>query len=157
MKKQMLHIGDLSPNFNAYIDNGNNITLNEFQGKNVVLYFYPKDETPGCTVEAKEFSEFIQYFHKINTMILGVSKDSVESHDKFIKNNNLLFNLISDVEQSICNKYDVIKEKKMFGKTYLGIERSTFLIDKDGYIKYIWRNVKVMGHVQNVLEEAKKI
>ena len=131
--------------------------MEELQGKNVVLYFYPKDDTPGCTIEAQDFSKKIADFEKLDCIILGVSKDSLNSHCKFVEKYKLAFNLLVDESGEICKQYDVIKEKSTFGKKYFGIERSTFLIDKTGKIAEIWRSVKVNGHVEEVLEKLEKI
>lgn len=148
-----LKIGDSAPQFSAQSDEELEISLSELKGKNVVLYFYPKDSTPGCTIEAQDFTKKIKEFEKQDCIILGVSKDSLKSHCKFIEKYNLAFNLLLDEEGEICEKYGVIKEKSMFGKKYMGIDRSTFLIDKIGKIAKIWRSVKVKGHVDEVLQE----
>jgi len=152
-----IEIDKIAPSFNLPCDDGTNIDLSELRGKNVVLYFYPKDDTPGCTIEAQDFSKNIEEFKKLDTVILGVSKDSIKKHCKFIEKYDLSFNLISDEEVTLCNSYGVIKEKSMFGKKYLGIDRSTFIIDKKGNIAKIFRSVKVNGHVEKVLESIKEI
>lgn len=152
-----LEISDKALNFQVENDLGEIVKLSDFKGKNVVLYFYPKDDTPGCTIEAQDFSSKAKDFAKFDAVILGVSKDSIKSHCKFIEKYKLNFNLLSDKDAKICELYDVLKEKSMFGKKYLGIERTTFLIDKIGKIAKIWRQVKVKGHVEEVLEELKKI
>lgn len=149
MKK--LEVGKAAPLFSSNSDEGE-IALAELKGKNVVLYFYPKDDTPGCTIEAQDFSKKIKEFEKLDCIVLGVSKDSVKSHCNFIEKYNLAFNLLSDTDGEICAKYGVIKEKSMFGKKYFGIDRSTFLIDKLGKIVRIWNSVKVNGHVEEVLQ-----
>lgn len=145
-----LLVGDKAPDFSLPSDGGKTISLSALKGKNVVLYFYPKDDTPGCTVEAKDFRDTIKDFEKLNTVILGVSKDSVDSHDAFKKKYCLPFALIS-ADGDMCEAYGVWKEKSMYGKTYMGIERTTFLIDKTGKIANLWRKVKVDGHVAEVL------
>jgi peroxiredoxin Q/BCP len=151
-----LEIGQIAPSFSLSSDEGSVIELSELKGKNVVLYFYPKDDTPGCTIEAKDFTKKIKEFEKLDCIVLGVSKDSVKSHCKFIEKYDLAFNLLADENQEVCEKYDVIKEKSMFGKKYMGIVRSTFLIDKLGKISHIWRSVKVNGHVEEVLNALPK-
>lgn len=123
----------------------------DFAGKNIVLYFYPKDNTPGCTQESQEFRDRLADFSKKNTVILGISKDSLKSHEKFIADHGLNFPLISDPDETLCQLFDVIKEKNMYGKKYLGIERSTFLFDTGGKLIQEWRKVKVNGHVDEVL------
>ena len=152
-----LEVGKAAPLFSLPSDEGSNINLKELKGKNVVLYFYPKDNTPGCTIEAQDFTKKIAEFEALDCVILGVSKDSIAKHCNFIEKYNLAFNLLADVEGEICEEYEVIKEKSMFGKKYLGIDRSTFLIDKLGKIAHIWRGVKVKGHVEEVLEELAKL
>lgn len=152
-----LEINQPAPLFSLLNDEGGEITLSDLKGKNVVLYFYPKDDTPGCTIEALDFTRKINEFEKIDCVILGVSKDNVESHCKFIEKYSLAFNLLSDGSGEVCKKYDVLKKKYMFGKEYFGIERSTFLIDKMGKIAQIWRSVKVNGHVEEVLNSLQKL
>ena len=146
-----IQLGALSPSFNAVCDDGSRIELSELRGKNVVLYFYPKDDTPGCTIEAQDFTQNIEKFVSLDTVILGVSRDSIKSHCNFIQKYNLAFNLISDEDGEICSVYGVLKEKSMFGKKYIGIERSTFLIDKRGNILKIWQPVKINGHIDEIL------
>ncbi len=152
-----LEIGQAAPLFVAQSDEGNEIELSELKGKNVVLYFYPKDDTPGCTIEAQDFTKKIKEFEKLYCIVLGVSKDSAKDHCKFIEKYNLAFNLLVDEDAVICKEYGVIKEKSMFGKKYLGIDRTTFLIDKMGKIVRIWNSVKVNGHVEEVLKELAKL
>jgi thioredoxin-dependent peroxiredoxin len=151
-----LEAGQAAPLFSAKSDEGLEIELSELKGKNVVLYFYPKDDTPGCTIEAQDFTKKIQEFEKLDCIVLGVSKDSAKSHCKFIEKYNLAFNLLVDEQAEICQSYGVVKEKSMFGKKYMGIDRSTFLIDKMGKIIRIWTSVKVNGHVEEVLKELQK-
>jgi peroxiredoxin Q/BCP len=151
-----LEINNKAPLFSLESDEGV-INLEDLKGKNVVLYFYPKDDTPGCTIEAQDFTKKIQEFEKLDCVVLGISKDNVESHCKFIKKYNLAFNLLSDETGEICQAYGVFKEKSMFGNKYMGIERSTFLIDKMGKIAQIWRKVSVNGHVEEVLKSLEKI
>lgn len=153
-----LMIGNNAPDFVLPTDSGKNLSLSEFcNKKNVVLYFYPKDDTPGCTMEAKDFRDRIDDFSSLDTVIIGISKDSVKCHANFKAKYSLPFYLVSDENAEILEKYDVWVEKSMFGKKYMGIERVTFLIDKKGKIVKIWRNVKVSGHVDEVLSETKKI
>ncbi|MCQ2027205.1 peroxiredoxin, partial [Clostridium butyricum] len=124
--------------------------LSDYINKKVILYFYPKDNTPGCSREAQDFKESIKDFTDNNTIIIGISRDSIKSHDKFIEKYDLPFLLLSDEEETVCNLYGVLKEKTMFGKKCFGIERSTFLIDENGIIKKIYRKVKVAGHVDEL-------
>ena len=126
-------------------------------GKSYVIYFYPKDNTPGCTQEGEDFRDLYKEFKKLKTEIYGVSRDSLKSHEGFKEKYKYPFELISDTEEKLCNLFDVIKEKNMYGKKYMGIERSTFLINKEGKLSAEWRKVKVNGHASEVLEEVKKI
>tara|TARA_X000000368_G_scaffold10542_2_gene8448 strand:+ start:6295 stop:6765 length:471 start_codon:yes stop_codon:yes gene_type:complete len=126
-------------------------------GKNVVLYFYPKDNTPGCTQEGEDFRDLYKEFKKLKTEIYGISRDSLKSHEGFKTKYKYPFELISDPDEKLCNLFDVIKEKNMYGKKYMGIERSTFLINKDGKLSAEWRKVKVNGHAIEVLEAVKKL
>jgi len=123
----------------------------DFKGKIIVLYFYPKDNTPGCTIEAKDFRDLYTKFLAADAVILGVSRDSLASHEKFKTDCELPFPLISDDKEELCHYFDVIKEKNMYGKKVMGVDRSTFLIDREGVLRQEWRNVKVPGHVQEVL------
>lgn len=150
-----LSIYDKAPFFDMPVNGGKNVNLAALAGKNVVLYFYPRDDTPGCTIEAKDFRDHIKEFEKLDTVIIGVSKDSVKSHDKFQEKYCLPFPLASDENGQTCENYGVWKEKSNYGKTYMGIERTTFLIDENGIIRQIWRNVKVDGHVTAVLAAVK--
>ena len=150
-----LKIGDTAPTFTAPRDGGTSIALSDYAGKQVVLYFYPKDDTPGCTKEAIGFTEMVAEFSEADTIILGVSKDPVKKHDKFIAKHELSIALVSDEDGDICENYGTWVEKSMYGKTYMGIERATFLIGADGKISQIWRKVKVPGHVAAVLDAAR--
>jgi thioredoxin-dependent peroxiredoxin len=132
-------------------------SLADFAGHNVVIYFYPKDSTPGCTVEGKDFSALHSEFLAADTQVVGVSRDSLKSHLNFIEKQGLTITLISDADESLCKAFDVIKEKNMYGKKVLGIERSTFLIDAKGVLRKQWRGVKVPGHAQEVLAAAKAL
>ena len=133
------------------------IQSKNFQGKNVVLYFYPKDNTSGCTQQGQDFRDKHTSFQKQQTIILGASRDSLSSHEKFKEKQNFPFELISDQDEKLCTLFDVIKEKSMYGKKYLGIERSTFLIDEKGTLRQEWRKVKVKGHVDEVLATVKNL
>lgn len=137
-----------APNFTLQADNGKDVSLSDYRGKKVVLYFYPKDDTPGCTTEAKAFRDSIDEFKSEDIVILGVSKDSIQSHQKFKNKYELPFTLLSDPEGKVLKLYDVWKEKNLYGKTFMGTERSTFLIDEKGIVKKIYRKVKVNGHAQ---------
>jgi peroxiredoxin Q/BCP len=148
--------GEKAPNFTLKSDKDKEVSLNDFQGKKVVLYFYPKDGTPGCTNEAKDFRDNVKEFEQENTVIVGVSKDSVESHQKFKKKHNLPFTLLSDPEGSVLDLYGVWKEKSLYGRTFMGTERTTFLIDEKGVVKKAYRKVKVKGHAEACLLDLKK-
>lgn len=152
-----LQPGDKAPNFSVAFDSAQSVTPETFKGKNLVVYFYPKDDTPGCTVEAKDFRDYLKDFDACNTAIIGVSKDSVKSHDQFKEKYCLPFPLASDENGTMCEDYGVWGQKSMYGKSYMGIERTTFLIDKNGIIRNVWRKVSVPGHVREVLESAKKL
>ena len=143
--------------FHFVATSGVNGKLSDYQGKKVVIYFYPKDNTPGCTSESKGFTEHHDEFEKAGTVILGVSKDSIKSHENFKAKYHMPFELISDQEERLCQLFDVIKLKNFMGKKYMGIERSTFLIDEKGVLRQEWRKVKVTGHVKKVLEAAKAL
>ncbi|MFT5432587.1 MAG: peroxiredoxin Q/BCP [Myxococcota bacterium] len=151
---QTIEAGVAAPDFTAPTDGKGELTLSSLQGKTVVLYFYPKDSTPGCTKEAVHFKAFWPDFSGINAVIIGVSKDSVKRHDNFKAKYHLPFRLVADNDGSICDTYQTWVTKKMYGREYKGIERSTFLIDKKGVIKKVWRKIKVKGHVEAVLEAA---
>ena len=146
-----MKIGSKVKNFSAEMTGNKKFSLKEFTGKNIVLYFYPRDNTPGCTSESFVFRDNFKSFQKKNTLIFGISKDSLSSHEKFKDKFNFPFELISDPEEKVCKAFDVIKEKSMYGKKYLGIERSTFLVDSKGKLKKEWRKVKVKGLVEEVL------
>jgi len=148
-----LNIGDKAPSFDLPTDNEGQASLEDYKGKKLVIYFYPKDDTPGCTKESCSFNDNLSQFNKLNVDIIGVSKCSVKKHNKFKEKYGLTFPLISDENGEMCEDYGVWKEKHMYGKKYMGIERSTFLIDENGKIKQIWRKVKVPGHIKNILEE----
>ncbi|MFS0820104.1 thioredoxin-dependent thiol peroxidase [Bacillus sp. 1P02SD] len=145
-----------APEFTATASNGETVSLADFKGKNVVLYFYPKDMTPGCTTEACDFRDAHESFGGLDTVILGVSTDSLERHKKFIDKYDLPFLLLVDEEHEVAEKYGVWKLKKNFGKEYMGIERSTFIIDKEGNLVKEWRKVSVKGHVEEALTYIKE-
>jgi peroxiredoxin Q/BCP len=152
-----LEIGSEAPTFELPTDGGGTLSLTSLKGKKVVLYFYPKDMTPGCTKESEEFRDRSVAFEAANTIILGVSKDTVKQHDKFKAKYQLPFTLISDKEGILCGAYDVWRKKKLYGKEYLGIVRSTYLIDESGYIQAVWDRVQVKGHVDAVLEATQSL
>ena len=143
-------------NFKFKIDEDKVVNSEDLKGQNLIIYFYPKDDTPGCTVEAIDFSKTKNKFSKLNTKILGVSKDSIDKHKKFITKHSLTIDLISD-DGSICEKFGVWVEKSMYGKKYIGVDRSTFLINSKGLVEKEWRSVKVKGHVMEVLQALKEI
>ncbi len=148
----MLTVGDKAPDFTAVDDSGNKITLKQFRGKTVVLYFYPKDDTSGCTAEACDFRDNFAKYKKAGAVVLGVSPDSVKSHDKFKSKYELPFPLISDESKEILNAYGVWQEKSMYGRKYMGVVRTTFVIGPTGKIEAKWEKVKVTGHVAEVLK-----
>jgi peroxiredoxin Q/BCP len=150
----MLQDGDKAPDFELPAENGERIKLSRLRGKPVVLYFYPKDDTSGCTSEAKDFSALAPQFRKAGAEVIGVSPDSVESHAKFHKKHALKVRLVADADKAVATAYGVWVEKSMYGRTYMGVERSTFLIDARGRIARSWRKVKVQGHAAEVLAEA---
>ncbi len=151
----MLKVGSKAPLFSLESDEGKKVSLKDFAGKKVVLYFYPKDDTPGCTKEACSFTENIGVLRKSGAVVLGVSADSVESHKKFKNKYGLAFPLLSDPNRETIQKYDVWKEKNMYGKKMMGVERTTFVIDEQGKIAHIFPKVKVDGHTEKVLEKLK--
>ena len=150
-------LGKKAPNIELPATKNKTINLSHFKGFNVVVYFYPKDATPGCTQEGKDFTKLHRQFSKLNTKIFGVSKDSLKSHNLFKNKQKYTFDLISDEEQKLCKYFDVIKEKTNYGKKYKDIERSTFIIDLKGKIIKEWRKVKVLGHVKAVLDVIKNL
>ncbi|AIZ33713.1 peroxiredoxin [Pseudomonas parafulva] len=143
--------------FQAQATGGRTVTLSELQGKQVVLYFYPKDSTPGCTTEGQGFRDQQPAFEAANTVIFGVSRDGIKSHENFKAKQGFTFDLISDKDEALCQLFDVIKLKKLYGKEYLGVDRSTFLIDQHGVLRQEWRGVKVPGHVDAVLAAAQAL
>ena len=152
-----LEVGDKAPDFTLPADSGGKVSLKELKGKTVVLYFYPKDDTSGCTAEACAFRDQLPDFSKVKAEVVGISRDPVASHDKFKKKFKLTFPLASDEEGKVCEAYGTWVEKSMYGKKYMGIERATFLIDGKGVIRNIWRKVKVDGHAEEVLKAAAEL
>lgn len=150
MNNTLPEIGMKAPEFTLMGSDQKMHHLSDYLGKKVILYFYPKDNTPGCSREAEDFRDAFQHFSGQNTVILGISRDSLTAHDKFITKYNLPFVLLSDSEEEVCNLYGVLKEKMMFGRKVFGIERSTFLINEEGILTKIYRKVKVPGHVEDI-------
>nr|WP_298412333.1 peroxiredoxin [uncultured Halomonas sp.] len=152
-----ISIGQEIPDFTAEATNDTTVTLSQLKGEQAVIYFYPKDSTPGCTTEGGNFRDHKRAFDEANTRIFGVSRDGLRAHENFKAKQGFNFELISDKDEALCQLFDVIKLKKMYGKEHLGVERSTFLIDKDGKLAQEWRGVKVPGHVEKVLEAAQEL
>lgn len=150
-------VGKKVPAFSIPATSGKSLGLKDFKGKRLVLYFYPKDSTPGCTTEGQDFRDHYEQFEKANCDILGVSQDSLKRHDNFKSKHEFPFELLSDEDGTLCELFDVIKQKKMYGKEFMGIERSTFLIDESGKLVQEWRKVKVPGHVAEVLAAVKAL
>ncbi len=150
-------VGEKAPDFSMPTSGGGEVSLQTLTGNPFVLYFYPKDDTPGCTKEACGFRDALPDFSKLNVDVIGVSKDTVAKHDKFTAKYDLNFRLASDEDGAVCEAFDVWKEKRMYGRTYMGIERSTFLVDGDGVIRQAWRKVRVPGHVDAVLDAVKEL
>ncbi|WP_299398926.1 thioredoxin-dependent thiol peroxidase [Pelagibius sp.] len=153
----MVEVGKKAPNFKMATDGGGSVALKDLKDQKVVLYFYPKDDTPGCTKEACGFRDAFPDFSKLDAVVIGVSKDSVAKHDKFKAKHHLPFTLASDEDGNVCEAYGTWVEKSMYGKKYMGIERATFLIDEKGVVRGEWRKVKVPGHVDAVLEAAQAL
>jgi thioredoxin-dependent peroxiredoxin len=150
-------IGTKVKDFTAACTGGEDFKLSAAKGKAVVLYFYPKDMTSGCTVESQEFRDLYDRFKRSGAKVFGVSRDSLKSHDKFCEKESLPFPLLSDADEKLCQQFDVIKEKSLYGRKYMGIERSTFLIDAQGVLRQEWRKVKVDGHAREVLEAVRAL
>jgi peroxiredoxin Q/BCP len=150
-----VELGQVVADFTLPASDGTDFTLSAYRGKKVVIYFYPKDMTPGCTQESCDFRDFNGEFADENAVVIGISPDDLKSHDKFIQKHNLPFLLLADTEQKVCEKFGVWVEKSMYGKKYMGVERSTFLIDEQGTLAREWRKVKVNGHVSEVLASVK--
>jgi len=153
----MVDIGDTAPDFRLPTDGGGELGIADLKGKTVVLYFYPKDSTPGCTTEAQDFRDRLKEFEKAGAVIVGASKDSVKRHDNFKAKHDLTFPLVSDEGGSLCEDCGVWKKKKLYGREFMGIERTTFLIDGTGVIRQVWRKVKVKGHADAVLQAVKAL
>ncbi len=153
----MPEIGRKAPDFSLPDENGSVVSLDDFKGKKLVLYFYPKDSTPGCTTEARDFTARKPEFDAAGAVILGASKDSLKRHQNFISKQELKITLLSDEDGLLCDAYGVWVQKKLYGREYMGIERATFLIDQEGIIRNIWHKVKVKGHVDAVLEAVKAL
>lgn len=154
---QTLSLGETIPEIELPATGGKSLKLSDFRGKHLVLYFYPKASTPGCTLEGQDFRDAAAEFAAANTEILGASRDSVKAQDNFKAKQSFPFDLLSDKDEALCRAFDVIKLKKMYGKESLGVERSTFLIDAQGVLRREWRGVKVKGHVAEVLEAARAL
>jgi len=152
-----IKVGKKVPEFNVLSTGDKTLKISSLRGKNIIIYFYPRDATPGCTIEGQDFRDNIRKFSSRNTTILGVSRDTIASHEKFKKNQKFPFDLLSDKDEKLCKIFDVIKEKNMYGKMVMGIERSTFLIDKKGILRYEWRKVKVKEHVDEVLSKLEAL
>jgi len=152
-----LAIGDKAPDFDLEGDGGRRVSLSDLKGKPVVVYFYPKDDTPGCTKEAIAFTGQLAKFQKLGVTVIGLSPDTAAKHDKFIAKHNLSIRLGADTDTAVASAYGVWVEKSMYGKKYMGVDRSTFLVDGDGKIAQIWRKVKVPGHAEAVLEAARAL
>jgi peroxiredoxin Q/BCP len=150
-------VGRKVPDFTAASTEGADFTAGKARGKAIVLYFYPRDMTSGCTVESQEFRDLHASFRRAGALVLGVSRDSLKSHAKFREKEALPFHLLSDPDESLCKMFDVIREKTLYGRKYMGIERSTFLIDDKGVLRQQWRKVKVAGHAQEVLEALRSL
>jgi len=150
----LLNVGDQAPDFTLLDDEGKAITLSHYRGKKIILYFYPKDHTPGCTQQACDFRDAYAELTSQDTIIIGISKDNVNKHASFKAKYGIPFILLSDIDGKACDLYGIFKQKSMFGRTFLSIQRSTFLIDKAGHIQQIWRKVKVKDHIAEVLNYA---
>jgi len=153
----MVNIGEKVANFSLPATGDKNVSLDDFKGTNLVIYFYPKDSTPGCTLEGQDFRDNYAGFKKSGTTVLGVSRDSLKAHENFKARQEFPFDLLSDAEEKLCRQFDVIHEKNMYGRKVMGIVRSTFLIDGDGVLQNQWRKVRVKGHVEEVLKEARSL
>lgn len=151
----MLDVGDKLPDLPIALSSGQSARLSDYTGQWLVLYFYPKDSTPGCTTEGLDFNALLPKFRKLDATVLGVSRDSLRSHQNFCAKQGFKFDLVSDADEALCNALGVIKPKKLYGREYIGVERSTFLIDPKGVIVQSWRPVKVPGHAQAVLDALK--
>jgi peroxiredoxin Q/BCP len=153
----MVNIGEKVASFSLPATGDKNVSLDDFKGTNLVIYFYPKDSTPGCTLEGQNFRDSYKEFKKSGTTVLGVSRDSLKAHENFRTRQEFPFDLLSDAEEKLCRQFDVIHEKNMYGRKVMGIVRSTFLLDGDGVLQKEWRKVRVKGHVEEVLEAASSL
>jgi peroxiredoxin Q/BCP len=153
----MVNIGEKVANFSLPATGDKTLTLADFKGKNLIIYFYPKDSTPGCTLEGQNFRDLYKDFQKSGTDILGVSRDSLKAHENFKAKQQFPFDLLSDADETLCKQFDVIHEKNMYGRKVMGIVRSTFLIDGSGILRNEWRKVRVKGHVEEVLEAVRSL
>ncbi len=153
----MIEINSMVPNFSLIGSDKKEHSLSEYKGKKIILYFYPRDNTPGCSTEACDFRDNNSIIEDMNAIVIGVSRDSLKSHDKFIEKFNLPFLLLSDEDETLCNLFGVIKEKNMYGKKVMGIERSTFIINEEGMLVKEYRKVKVKGHIDAILEDLKNM
>ena len=153
----MVSIGNKVGSFSLPATGGKTISLRDFKGRLLVLYFYPKDNTPGCTLEGQEFRDAYSEFDKLGAEILGVSRDSLKTHENFKTKQSFPFELLSDADEALCRQFDVIREKTLYGRKYMGIERSTFLIDGNGILRQEWRKVRVKGHVDEVIEAVRAL
>lgn len=153
----MIEINSIVPNFSLIGSDKKEHSLSDYKGKKIILYFYPRDNTPGCSTEACDFRDNNSIIQDMNAIVIGVSRDSLKSHDKFIEKFNLPFLLLSDEDETLCNLFGVIKEKNMYGKKVMGIERSTFIINEEGILVREYRKVKVKGHIDTILEDLKNI
>ena len=153
----MVGIGKRVANFSLPATGDKTLSLHDFRGSHLIVYFYPKDHTPGCTTEGQNFRDAYETFKKAGADILGVSRDSIRTHENFCTKQSFPFDLLSDADEKLCKQFDVIKEKNLYGRKYMGIERSTFLIDADGVLRFEWRKVRVPGHVDAVLEAARSL
>lgn len=153
----MVSVGKRVANFTLPATGDKSLSLDDFRGRHLILYFYPKDHTPGCTREGQDFRDAYTKFQDAGADILGVSRDSVRTHENFCAKQSFPFDLLSDSEESLCKQFDVIREKSLYGRKYMGIDRSTFLIDKEGLLRQEWRKVRVPGHVEEVLEAVRAL
>ena len=153
----MVNIGEKVANFSLPATGDQTLSLNEFKNQNLIIYFYPKDSTPGCTLEGQNFRDLYDDFQQLNTAILGVSRDSLKAHENFKAKQQFPFDLLSDADEALCRQFDVIHEKNMYGRKVMGIVRSTFLIDGKGVLRNEWRKVRVKGHAEEVLEAVRSL
>ncbi|MEX1199468.1 MAG: thioredoxin-dependent thiol peroxidase [Methylophaga sp.] len=145
------------PDFELPSTGDKSVRLSDLRGQNVLIYFYPKDNTPGCTLEGQQFRDHINEFEQLNTVIFGISRDSIKKHENFKKKQAFPFDLLSDADETVCNLFGVMQLKKLYGREYIGVDRSTFLIDAEGVLRHEWRSVKVKGHIEDVLTTLKSL